>query len=364
MRQVYLFRQVMNTGQQSQNLKKVVSLINEWLEVKESRLLNPQIDESEVDLIQETDGYTFIIEVKNKADAPTVNTAIESLEKYLTRNTQLTKKLVPVIAVPYMGDTGRQLCAQKNISWLDLSGNAHIFAPRLKIHIEGKPNQFKSAGRPKDIFAPKSSRIARHLLIDPDRFISQRELTHEINLDEGRVSRVVREMENSNLLVRNTTGAVKPKNPAILLDAWYEKYTFSKHWIIKGHMAERSSQAILDKITERFVNEGISYAVTGLSAAWLMSHFAGYRTTTVYLFEAPDEQLLKNINFIKEERGSNVWLVIPNDEGVFDGAADFDAVRCVHPVQVYLDLKNHPERAKEAAEELRQTYLNWGSNAF
>jgi hypothetical protein len=33
---------------------------------------------------------------------------------------------------------------------------------------------------------------------------------------------------------------------------------------------------------------------------------------------------------------------------------------CAHPVQIYLDLLAHPERAKEAAEELRKRLLPGG----
>ena len=52
-----------------------------------------------------------------------------------------------------------------------------------------------------------------------------------------------------------------------------------------------------------------------------------------------------------------MWLVVPNDEGVFYGAAECEGIRCVHPVQMYLDLKDHPERSVEAAAQLRQTLL-------
>jgi hypothetical protein len=38
-------------------------------------------------------------------------------------------------------------------------------------------------------------------------------------------------------------------------------------------------------------------------------------------------------------------------------------VRCVHPVQAYLDLKAQPERAAEAADRLRTERLTWGRNA-
>ena len=86
-------------------------------------------------------------------------------------------------------------------------------------------------------------------------------------------------------------------------------------------------------------------------------------TVQRYLSEEPSEEILKKANFTKGEKGSNVWLVVPNDEGVFDGALFQNGVRCVHPVQIYLDLKAHPERAKEAAERLREEFLTWEKNA-
>ena len=64
-----------------------------------------------------------------------------------------------------------------------------------------------------------------------------------------------------------------------------------------------------------------------------------------------------DLGFREEPRGANTWLVTPNDEGVFDGAEVVNGIRCVHPVQAYLDLKSHPERATEAAEELRKRLL-------
>ena len=67
--------------------------------------------------------------------------------------------------------------------------------------------------------------------------------------------------------------------------------------------------------------------------------------------------------FREESRGESVWLVVPNDEGIFQGALDREGVRCVHPVQVYLDLKNHPERSAEAAEELRRKFLSKDTHA-
>ncbi len=49
--------------------------------------------------------------------------------------------------------------------------------------------------------------------------------------------------------------------------------------------------------------------------------------------------------------------------GVFHGVQEVVGVRCVHPVQVYVDLKGHPERADEAAEHLLREHLKWGEDA-
>jgi hypothetical protein len=63
------------------------------------------------------------------------------------------------------------------------------------------------------------------------------------------------------------------------------------------------------------------------------------------------------MSFREEPRGANLWVVRPVDDGVFEGAAIADGFPCVHPMQVYLDLKSHPERAAEAAGQLRTRLL-------
>ena len=62
---------------------------------------------------------------------------------------------------------------------------------------------------------------------------------------------------------------------------------------------------------------------------------------------------------MEDPHGANLWLVVPNDAGVFHGAAEKDGIHCVHPVQAYFDLKGHSERASEAAERLRNEFLDW-----
>jgi hypothetical protein len=305
----------------------------------------------------------FPVILKSASSAESVLQAIYYAQ---THELVAKKRVLPIIVVPYMGEIGARLCKEAGLSWLDLSGNAHIRAPGLYVRIEGHPNRFKRPGRPSELFAPKSSRITRWLLMHPDQAFTQRELAQATGLDEGFTSKIVRALEEGTFIVREEPetgrghGPIRVRDPDLMLDAWREDYSFSKHTIIEGHIAARSSDLLLRDLAARFDKSQVDYAATGLGAAWLLSHFAMFRIVTFYLKEYPNESLLRELAFRQEPRGANVWLVVPNDIGVFHGASIQDDICCVHPIQVYLDLKGHPERAPEAADQLRSQLLKSG----
>ncbi|MBI4832808.1 MAG: hypothetical protein HY801_14910 [Candidatus Lindowbacteria bacterium] len=302
---------------------------------------------------------TFVVQWKTVAGAAVVAQAVSQTQEYVRQSAQ---KAVPVVAVPFMGKVGQEICETAGVSWMDLSGNARVIAPGVRIMVEGKPNRFIRRGRPSSVFAPKSSRIARWLLMHPDEPLTQREIARATEMDEGFTSRIIARLEKDELLIRNREGAIKPRAPDLLLNAWQEEYDFSKHRIIYGHIPARSGDILLRQVSDALADAAISYAATGLAAAWLLDHFASFRIATIYVPEEPSQDVLDNLSYHKDSRGANCWLVVPTDSGVFHGVSLHDRVRCVHPVQVFLDLKGHPERSQEAAERLRANHLNWKKN--
>jgi hypothetical protein len=214
-------------------------------------------------------------------------------------------------------------------------------------------------GRPSSAFAPKSARIARHLLLDPTRVWRQRDLAKETGLDDGFTSRIVHRLDVLGLTRRTQDGSVAVVEPARLLDAWSEAYDFEKHTIIRGHVTSRDGEELATKLGRSLAQARIRHAATGLAAAWLHAEFAAFRLVTFFVEERPDDKFLQKFGFREESKGANVWLVVPNDEGVFDGAGLKNYIECVHPVQAYVDLLGQPERSKEAATELRSRRLTW-----
>jgi len=342
-------------------LENIVDLLAKWLKVSKSKIqIRDQYHSKKVDGIFKVEKHEFIIEIKSGSNSAQVTSAIQSLKN---NRIQPQGFLIPLVVVPFMGDVGRKLCEDSNVSWADLSGNADISAPNLRILIEGYPNLYKNLGRPSSPFAPKSSRITRWLLINAEKSMTQRELSLVTNVDEGFTSRIVSRLEVEELILRKKDGSIIVPDPDLLLDSWREKYDFKKNRIIKGHIPARSSNEILKKISDLLSDKDILHAATGLSGAWLYCKFANFRIVSFYIEEQLSKNLFKFLGFREEKQGSNVWFVVPKDEGVFHGSKKVEDTICAHPIQVYLDLFGHPERAKEAANNLRKTFLNWNKHA-
>jgi hypothetical protein len=311
-------------------------------------------------LIADWGRWTLAVEYRGSGQAAHVALAALKAQE----NAQLLgKRAVPIVAVLHMGETGAEICRKQGISWFDLSGNANLDLPGFRLRIKGEPRRFATPGRPPDLFAPRSARIPRLLLLHPREAFRQREIARLTGLTEGYTSRLVERLVRSMLAVRESSGVVRVRDPNLLLDAWREAYNFNRHEVIRGYFVGRSSDEILGDLVKALRKRRVYHAATGLPAAWLYDRHAGFNLVTLYLKEAPPEGLFKEIGFNPDPDGANVWLAIPNDPHVFAESRKVAGVECVSPLQVYLDLKDHPERSKEAAEELRKNHLSWRSHA-
>ncbi len=341
-------------------LAQAADTLAEWLEIPAAAVHVEDDTAGSDDAVVALGPATFAM---SWVPSGTVAAVARTIDRLRSRTTPADMTAVPLIVVPFMGEAGTRLCRGAGVDWLDLSGNARVIRPGLRLVVEGRPNRFVRRGRPANMFAPKSSRIARWLLQHPGEPVTQRHLARAVDLDEGLASRVVSRLLADGLLARDDHGTLHVPNPDLLLDAWAEAYDFERHDILRGHVAARSGETLVHDLARGLREAGLEFAATGLAAAWLATHFAGFRTTSIYLAAAPSAAVLDSLGFRDDPRGANVWLVVPRDEGVFHGATDYDGLRCVHPVQTWLDLRAHPERAAEAADHLRRQLLTWGRDA-
>lgn len=346
-------RTIMKIPRESAAVRLVAERLAEILDVSELAegiSIGVRSDDGfEWDTVFAARGLSFVLAWKSSGAPGPVAGAIGTLEK---ARHSFPDETVPLLAVPYMGEAAQALCARADLPWLDLSGNARIVVPGIFYQNLGNPNRFRRAGRPESAFGPKGARITRRLLMEPDRPVKQRALAFSAGLNEGHTSRIVGKLVETGLLRRGEDGVSVTDSDA-LLAAWRADYRFDRHDVIRGHIASGGGDQLLQTLSEILSRREQLYAATALPAAWLWTRHAGFRLVTVYLANPPSAALQEALGFRAEARGANTWLVVPNDEGVFDGAELVDGIRCVHPVQAYVDLKDHPERAAEAAAALR-----------
>lgn len=314
------------------------------------------------DYVMTAGPFRFAIEAKAAGATDQVAAAVRQLQQFRA----VDSDALLIVVVPFMSAGGRAYAAERGMSWLDLSGNAYIVAPGLRIVVEGKPNQFVRPGRPRDLFAPRSARVTRALLLEPFVPKTQAELARITGLNRGTISRVVAALIEAGFLERVSTNesagsaVIRVVDPSLLLDAWRDGADFGAQGIHRFAVAARTGEALAKRAAAVLADAHVDPAATGLVAAWCYAPYADFRTVSFYVRELPPaEQLLAELGAREEPRGANLWLVLPKDEGVRMGMGVVNGIPCVSAVQAYVDLKGHPERASDAARAIRDEYLRW-----
>lgn len=325
-------------------------LLGELLGDESVKVEPAHVDCRQADLVAtDSEGRVVVMQVKTSSAPGQVARAAEQLS--CERG-----GLIQALVVPYMTAAGAETAEQARLNWIDLSGNASVRAENLYVRVQGRADQFRRRGRPSSPFAPRSSRVTRQLLSDPQRWWTQKELAGLTGLDDGSVSRTVRRLDEQFLLERRAR-QLRPSDPDLLLDAWAQDYRFDAHDIVPAHVSG-SGIEVARTLAAKLEALDVGYALTGLPAAWLMDQFARFRLSTVYV-EGDPREVADGLGARRAAAGANVQLVGSSDAGVFAGAEDRDGLCCVAPVQAYLDLLHLPERAAEAAQQLRARHLRW-----
>lgn len=336
-------------------LHRLPSILADLLDTSEPRLnRDVGVDRGIDATLADYAGHDWVFDVKASGSPGVVSRATDQLFAFLAE--RCSPDTVATLVVPYMSAAGARAAHDRGLNWIDLSGNAHIRAEQLYVSCEGRPNAFPARGRPASAFAPVSARVARQMLVDPARWWRQKDLAAVTGLDDGRISKIVRRLDDDLLLERDGPN-LRPSNPDLLLDAWADAYRFDRHDIVLGH-ASGGGIELARSLSERLVSVGVSHALTGLPAAWLLNRFASFRLTTIYVDGDPRDAA-DRLDLRQNVRGANVQLVGPNDAGVVASTHEIDGVRTVVPAQIYLDLLALPERARDAAQHLRSEGLLW-----
>ena len=210
----------------------------------------------------------------------------------------------------------------------------------------------------KNIFAPKSSRVLRVLLVNFGKDWNERELAQEAIVSNGLAHYVCRTLVELGLAARNAQNKIMLVDPLRLLKRWGSYHQYDR---MNRFLDYFTFEREIERFVEKFVGLNLEYALCGLVGAWLVAPYV--RPVNVHLY-VPSESIAKDLAERLELNptpiGGNVKFVLPYDEGVFYKTQNVHGVKVVSNVQLHVDLYNFPARGEEASSKLLELIVkNW-----
>ncbi len=300
---------------------------------------------------QGEDKYTLIFEIKTIGLPKYVRMAANQLQEIIGGR----DKIYGIFGSPYISEESEKICELNNIGYIDLAGNCLLSFNGVYINIKGNPNPYPENRSIKSIFSKKSSRIVRILLDNPGRKWYVKDLSREAEVSIGLVSKVKKRLEEYNYIEKSDIQKFYLSNPESLLDRWVKNYSYKKN-----NSVDYYSLDDIDTIENNLANfcdsNDIRYALTLTSGASRIAPFLRYNKVFAYA-EDSIESIANNLRWKKVSTGANISILSPYDSGIFYGLQDFNGLKVVSNIQLYLDLKDYKQRGEEAAEFLKEKRL-------
>ncbi len=337
-------------------------LLEEWsgLAAEEVPASASGTEIADFDLAYEWAGHRLLVDVRAGFGVADADLGVRNIARH---RSLYDEKVRPVLLVPFMPEAGARKCGEAGIDWIDLSGNAGVRIGPVRIDCRGRPNRFSSRGWRANPFTPRSSRIARIFLRDPSHYWRQEELIGVTGLTRGYISKVVLKLESMDLLERDDTYRVRPKDPQRLLDRWGDAYAPLGGEHLPGLVPTRDGEVLARAAAAEFDAVDAGYAFTAMAAAGQYAPPVTYRQVCLYVRERPSDRVCNRLGFqfCDEDKGANLLFLISADDFLWDGTKDVGGIACASALQTWLDLKDLGDRAGEAAGRLREKELAWAS---
>jgi hypothetical protein len=295
--------------------------------------------------------YHFCIEVKRAGYPQYIRSAIALLEQFRKNN----PNCYPIVVTPRISEQGKIICDEHHVGYVDAIGNAKIVTGSIFIEKEHSsnimiPSFIKNESHGQSIFSPKSTRITKYILSEPNRILLQKDIAAKTGLSKGMVSRIVKRMIETGYLVERERG-VALSNFDDLLSAWVDASIKRRQAERRYYIWAQNTQRLMRNIAERLEQKKVQYAFTQEAGASLVAPFSTFEIVSLYIesFEKVPAAVLAAED---AKKGFNIVLFEPADTDIFRQAREIDNQKVVDDLQLYLDLMKNPLRGERQAVHL------------
>ena len=294
---------------------------------------------------------TVLVEAKRLLNTRDVPVSLEALQR--TAASRGDDNAVLLLAARYLAPATRERIAAAGAGYVDLTGNVQLAAdrPALLVRDRGADRDpWRGPGRPRGTLkGPPAARVVR-ALIDFVPPYSVPELAERAGASTGATYRVVKFLEEQDLLRRERRGPVSDVQWRSVLERWSRDYGFAQSNTVGTFLEPRG----LATLTARLgAASELDYVLTGSLAAERFAAYAPARLAMLYVRDITAAASLLELR--PTATGANVALASGDYDVVFERTQVVDDIRLAAVSQVAVDLLTGPGRNPSEAGAL----LDW-----
>ena len=264
--------------------------------------------------------------------------------------------LALLVIAPWLSQRSQQLLAEAEINFLDLTGNIRLTLsePVFYFQMSGSPRNPKPVDQViSRVRGPKAGRLLRFLAeVEPPYSVT--EIASATALTAGYISRLLETLDRDALIDRGPRGRVVGVALAEMLRRWAENYQVFHSNRAVQFLAPNGLDPVVSRLAES--PPAADIAVSGSFAAVRHAPVAAPSLLMIYCRNA--EVLASQLQLLPTDRGANVVLLEPADDGVFFGTEKEGGISFVAPAQAVVDCLTGNGRMPAEGEALLEWMLD------
>lgn len=200
---------------------------------------------------------------------------------------------------PWLSPQTAATLTAAEVSYLDLTGNAHIKINQPAIYIESQGairNPAPPIRRTATLRGAKTARLIR-TLIDVTPPYGVRELAAATGFVPGYVSTVLEALDAEVLISRGARNRVEEVDIARLIDRWADVYNVLETNISSGYLAPSGTRDVMNTLR----GMPVGYAITGPYAGVRMA--TGSVAYALYLYSREPQELAQTSGYCVQQEG-------------------------------------------------------------
>jgi hypothetical protein len=271
-----------------------------------------------------------------------------------------------LLLAPHVRTQHAAVLERAGIDYIDLAGNAHLQAPGLLVHVEGRrpPKEpVRAPGRPHKAWI----KTVMALLIRPDLLNAPyRTIAEQADVALGTIGACMNDLGQRGVLVDRKAGRQLTDRPA-LVALWVNAYVEALRPTLKERRLQvraAGKPELVARLADVLVERGTPWALTGADAADRRTHFFRAEETEIYAPVGPleDRAVQKALVAQPAVRAGNLLVIEPPGPLAMPQAAS-EGVPVAPDLLVYAELRYRgTEQAFEAADLLLPMVLNDGAH--